>query len=230
MRRYTPQQVASIVQASPKELQEGIRRNHVILLDGEKHRAVSLTPSLARWWKGAKLTASLPLLCAGYYRMISPDYLMESLQTLLTHIDLHAYAYDSVPLLPTLSSLEEDHEMPKEMTKAILLSWFGNRKTTQSGDDETTEREALLELDMEAIVRFIGLQLLERKAKQAPTLLATFLLEWQAMLGANLGDRTKLEMLEVRGWRGSSRKVWCEEEPSSHYPILFSAAHHRGTI
>jgi hypothetical protein len=34
-RRYTTQQVASIVQASAKELQEGINESHVIVLDGE---------------------------------------------------------------------------------------------------------------------------------------------------------------------------------------------------
>lgn len=36
MRRYTPQQVASIVQASPAELQQGLRQAHVIELDGER--------------------------------------------------------------------------------------------------------------------------------------------------------------------------------------------------
>jgi hypothetical protein len=34
MKKYTPQQVASIVQASPKELQEGITNSKVVLLDG----------------------------------------------------------------------------------------------------------------------------------------------------------------------------------------------------
>jgi hypothetical protein len=34
MKKYTPQQVASIVQASPKELQEGITKSKVVLLDG----------------------------------------------------------------------------------------------------------------------------------------------------------------------------------------------------
>ena len=34
-KRYTPQQLASIVQASAKELQDGIHDSHVILLDGE---------------------------------------------------------------------------------------------------------------------------------------------------------------------------------------------------
>lgn len=35
VRKYTPQQVASIVQASAKELQEGIDEHHVLVLDGE---------------------------------------------------------------------------------------------------------------------------------------------------------------------------------------------------
>jgi sister chromatid cohesion protein DCC1 len=46
-KKYTPQQVASIVQASTKELQEGIDENHVIVIDGEPLFSIrSLDPSL----------------------------------------------------------------------------------------------------------------------------------------------------------------------------------------
>ncbi|UZJ54854.1 hypothetical protein CBS101457_004174 [Exobasidium rhododendri] len=166
-KKYTPQQVASIVQASPKELQEGLHKNHVILIDGS-------------------------------YRMISPDYLMESLQVLLNHVDLHAYPLERVPFLATVSSLEKDHNMRREMTEAILRIWFGKtrqEKGPSNGKDKLEEPSAV-EIDVVAMVRFIGLQLLVKKAKQAPTLLDDFQREWKDVVGVNLSDHTNLELLE----------------------------------
>lgn len=155
---YTPQQISSIVQASPRELQQGLDQNRVLLLDG-------------------------------YYRMIAPSFLLEALQILMNRLDRCGHSYDSVPIEETLSSLQEDHDIRKEVIQAILLQWFGKKK--QGDNDE------IVELNGQDIVKFIGIQLLESKAKSNQIELQSFLNEWEKTTGPLLSHHIDLPLLKV---------------------------------
>jgi len=137
--------------------------------------------------------------------MVAPDYLLESLQYLLNHIDLNAYDHKKVPLLSTLSALEKQHEIRKEMSESILLKWFGNRPQ-QHRETVLAEKETV-EIDVEAIARFIGLQLLENKAVDVPIQLKDFLLDWENLLGANLMEYIKVDLLKVREGRDDAAYI-----------------------
>jgi hypothetical protein len=127
--------------------------------------------------------------------MVASDCLMESLQILLNYLDLNAYPYENIPLQSTLSALVQRHNMNSELTEAILLRWFGKQKVLDEVDAE--EVSSSIELNVKAVVRFIGLQLLETQAKASPILLKDFLLQWEQNTGVNLADRIKVELLKV---------------------------------
>jgi sister chromatid cohesion protein DCC1 len=124
--------------------------------------------------------------------MIAPSYLLQILQVVLNHIDLCGHSYDRVPISTTTSSLQENHAMRKEVVEAVLLTWFGKVKK-----DEGSSSEEVVKIETDAIVRFMGLQVLETRAKSKLDSLDDFMSAWQAAVGPNLSDQIDVQILKV---------------------------------
>lgn len=123
--------------------------------------------------------------------MVAPVYLLQVLQMLLNHIDINGHSYDRVPVSTTITSLQEKQGIRKEVIQAILLTWFGKVKEI---DEDSSQA---VELKVDAIIRFMGLQVLETRAKGKLNRLEEFVSEWEKAVGPNLSDGINVQMLKV---------------------------------
>lgn len=119
--------------------------------------------------------------------MVAPAFVKETLLVVLNNVNLHGHRFEQVPLKPTLTALIEEHGMRKELAEAVLLRWFGSL---------ASEAECV-ELDMSGMVRFLGLQLLESRAKESAMVTEDFVREWEMIAGPNLIAWIKLDLLKV---------------------------------
>ena len=124
--------------------------------------------------------------------MVAPSYLLHVLQILLNHIDLCGYSYDQVPASSTVSSLQEKHGVRKEVIQAVLFTWFGKVK-----GNESSSIEQIAGIKTDVIVRFIGLQVLQTRARSRKDKLDDYIRQWQIVVGPNLSDGINVEMLKV---------------------------------
>lgn len=92
----------------------------------------------------------------GYMRQISPAWIVSALQSLISHLDLHALMPDSVPLSATVDALHKVHGLRPQVVTALLTQFFGSLTTCDS---------ASVKLDSNAIVHFLGVQTLKSTAR-----------------------------------------------------------------
>ena len=119
--------------------------------------------------------------------MVAPAYVKETLLVVLNNVNLHGHRFEQVPLQPTLTALTEEHGIRKELAEAVLLRWFGSLASNAE----------CVELNMGRIVRFLGLQLLESRAKESAMVTDDFVREWEKIAGPNLVTWIKLDLLKV---------------------------------
>ena len=89
-------------------------------------------------------------------RQISPAWIVSALQSLISHLDLHALLPDSVPLSATVDALHKVHGLRPQVVTALLTQFFGSLTTCDS---------ASVKLDSNAIVHFLGVQTLKSTAR-----------------------------------------------------------------
>ncbi|MCO5584875.1 hypothetical protein L7F22_038807 [Adiantum nelumboides] len=163
-KRYTPQQVASIVQASPLELKKGFKEAHILELDGH-----------LRMISNSYLFEALRTLLAHIDRLsLSTDRIL--LQ----------------PAVAALRSTNEMRkEVAEEMLRSWFGNPMTNKEGDDSTDtitqNDIKKEEEIIVLDTLRISQFIGLQLLETHAKGKPMEMETFTGKWKDGLGATLG-------------------------------------------
>lgn len=161
---YTPQQVASIVQASPLELKKGFKDAHIVEMDG-----------CLRMISKAYLFDALRALLAHIDRLsLSTDRVLLK---------------PAVAALRNTSEMRKEvaEEILRSWFGNPIMNEDGDEGTDTITQKGVKEEEEIIVLDTSRIAQFIGLQLLETLAKGKPVEMDTFTDKWKDGLGATLG-------------------------------------------
>lgn len=86
--------------------------------------------------------------CIDELRPIAPSHLTKILECLLINLVSQSLPYTDAPLMPLIHALEDDHEVPRDITRQVMC-WFGRIDEGQLG--------STWEMDADAVVREIGL-------------------------------------------------------------------------
>ncbi|KXN89658.1 putative sister chromatid cohesion protein DCC1 [Leucoagaricus sp. SymC.cos] len=123
------------------------------------------------------------LVIRGSLRSISKDYLQNLLEIVLNLLVSLAFPYDNVPLDDLVSSLAEEHEVPRTIS-IQLLAWFG----------EVDESERKWKMDVEAVLREVGMGLL-RHHRRDPISKEAFMSKWKAAVGDAFENLIDIKLL-----------------------------------
>ena len=172
-KRYTRSQLCSVVQASDQELDEGLRENNVVEIDGEYRYAT--IPQFARILSHACCVSS-----PGHLVYLPLNHLLPLLSILLSLVTLHTIStLDGVELssqesldrqffplvdpVPIRETLKQDHRVQEEIFDG-LQGLFG-RKVKPEGSESI---EAWV-VDVKRVIREMGKgMLLEENVSESP--------------------------------------------------------------
>ncbi len=175
-RRWTRAQLASVVQGSEVELQAGLKERNVVEIDG--------TPSPCsdspKGWIG------LMWMGSGRMVLLPPKELAPLLCLFLTLLTIHATELSSstAPVGPIPKALEEDHDVPSDLARAVM-GLFGEL------DGETWEA------DTRRMVGEVGKGLLAG-LKPKGRAVDSFMSDWREQVGEAWEALVDLKLLEVR--------------------------------
>ncbi|EIW62603.1 uncharacterized protein TRAVEDRAFT_112797 [Trametes versicolor FP-101664 SS1] len=125
------------------------------------------------------------LLVKDELRPIAPSHLTKILECLLINLVSQSLPYTDAPLMPLIHALEDDHDVPRDITRQVM-SWFGRIDEGQLG--------STWEMDADAVVREIGLGIL-RAHRDDPILEGEFLQQWRKAVGDTFEERVALALL-----------------------------------
>lgn len=136
---YSYQDAKTDVQASDKELDRGLKERRVLVINGKLLPLLTLSDYFAQTLN----------LNTGFLRPISKDYLKTLLELVLNLLASLSLRSDNIPLDDLVSSLAQDHEVPRAVSMQ-LLAWFG----------DVDEAQGSWTMDVQAVVKEVGIGLM----------------------------------------------------------------------
>lgn len=121
------------------------------------------------------------LVINGELRPITPGYLLQILELVLTILVSLSLPHDAAPVDELSSILANDHEVSQTVTKQII-AWFGEVE-----DDKW-------KIDVQAVVREMGLNLL-REHRHEPIAEDLLLTKWKSCVGDTFQSAISLDLL-----------------------------------
>ncbi|KAL9935765.1 hypothetical protein V8E36_005342 [Tilletia maclaganii] len=181
LKMYTHRQLRSIVQASEAEFAHALHEYRVIEM-------------------GSRL------------RLVSSKYRTGTLMKLIhAQLMLDGIKFTRVPVADLVKTLAVENKVPEAITRAALLTWYGQPVVEPANEDREHEPLEFACLRPETLVRDIGLELLSKH--RTPTRLAAFQREWKREVGELFEEYINASLL-----RGS-----CLLHPSPLPTALFPA-------
>ncbi|KAF9446941.1 hypothetical protein P691DRAFT_803234 [Macrolepiota fuliginosa MF-IS2] len=123
------------------------------------------------------------LIINGFLRPISKDYLQNLLEIVLNLLVSLALPHDKVPLDDLVSTLTEDHEVPRTVS-IQLMAWFG----------EIGESEGKWKMDVGAVLKEVGIGIL-RQHRRDPVAKEAFIAKWKKAVGDTFESSIDLNLL-----------------------------------
>ncbi|EKM80114.1 hypothetical protein AGABI1DRAFT_91394 [Agaricus bisporus var. burnettii JB137-S8] len=123
------------------------------------------------------------LVINGFLRPISKDYLKTLLELVLNLLASLSLRSDNIPLDDLVSSLAQDHEVPRAVSMQ-LLAWFG----------DVDEAQGSWTMDVQAVVKEVGIGLM-RHHRRDPIRKDAFLAQWKATVGDTFNPSVDLSLL-----------------------------------
>ena len=142
--RYTYEDARETLQASDTELDQGLNKRRVLIVNGACSRVYSLYITKQLSWTPGEL------------RPISPFYLNTILESLLTHLVSSSLSHSSVSVEELGTALEDQYDIRRDISRQVM-AWFGDIVGGEWSMDKT------------AVVREIGLGILRPyRVRRAP--------------------------------------------------------------
>ncbi|KAF9222542.1 hypothetical protein BS17DRAFT_708355 [Gyrodon lividus] len=130
------------------------------------------------------------LVLDGCLRPISPAHLSTILELLLNYLTSLSLSHEAAPVEELVSSLADDHEIPREVSNQII-SWFG------------VVKEGTWKMDVDAVVAEIGLGII-RHYKHDPIVETELMTKWKNAVGDAFEAAVSLQLLSGNYLRNSS--------------------------
>ena len=204
-RRWTRAQLESVVQASTKELDDGLKEQNVVEFEGESRALCML--------------GAMDQLTAGRMMLLPPKHLTPLLSLVLTLLTIHNTSIDlkaSPPIAVSpagsiVDTLREDHDVPEELTHGIMRL-FG----TVDGEEWTCDlRRTVAETGRGVITSL----------PSAGRPLDQVINEWKDQTGELWADLVDIALLEVCPHLSSIVAVWRFTDPRE--TTFFTIHHYR---
>ncbi|KAK0542725.1 Ctf8p and Ctf18p associating protein [Tilletia horrida] len=122
-------------------------------------------------------------------RLVASSYRIKVLKMLHAQLMIDTLQPTSVPVQKVVRHLVEDG-IAEPIARAVLLRWYGKQVASPDGADS---EEVYASLDLDAIVRDWGLELLS--IHRAPTSLSTFMNTWRKEVGELFEGSVDLRLL-----------------------------------
>ncbi|KAE8220779.1 hypothetical protein CF319_g5748 [Tilletia indica] len=128
-------------------------------------------------------------------RLIASSYRVTLLRLIHAQLMLESLSPARVPVQSIVKTLAKESNVPEPITRAALLSWYGEPIEEAEGVKGETAGSSsqIARLRPEPIARDIGLELLSKY--RTPTSLPTFLQEWKKAVGDLFEEHANISLL-----------------------------------